>query len=108
MSSSRPAALATVLGLLAAAAIPVAAGASAFTTRVTLLHAVYVGVPVACVLGLCAVAAYRRARARFDRSVRRGGSRFVGAARFFAFAGLYLGVTGALALGFYGVLHLRS
>lgn len=108
MSSSRSAAFAAVLGLLAAASIPAAVAAAAYTTRVTLLHAVYVGVPVACVLGLGAVAAYRRARARFERSLRRTGLRIVRAARFFAFAGLYLGVTGALALGFYGVLHLRS
>jgi hypothetical protein len=108
MSSSRPAAFATLLGLLAAAAIPAAAGAAAFTTRITLLQAVYVAVPVACMLGLGAVSAYRRARLRLDRSVRRTGSGIVRAARFFAFAGLYLGVTGALALGFYGVLHLRS
>jgi hypothetical protein len=34
--------------------------------------------------------------------------RVVRTARFLAFAGLYVAVTAALALGFYGLLHLRS
>jgi hypothetical protein len=109
MSSSRPAAFfAALLGLIAVLAIPAAGLAAAYTDRVTLLEAVHVAVPVAFVAGLCAVAAYRRARARLERSVRRAGSGAVRAARFLAFTGLYLAVTGALALGFYGVLHLRS
>jgi hypothetical protein len=45
---------------------------------------------------------------RLDRSVRRVGVRAVRVARFLAFAGLYVAVTGGLALAFYGVLHLRS
>jgi hypothetical protein len=109
MSSSRPAAFfAALLGLVAVLAIPAAALAAAYTDRVTLLEAVYVAVPVAFVAALCALAAYRRARARLDRSVRRVGSGAVRTARFLAFTGLYLAVTGGLALGFYGMLHLRS
>jgi hypothetical protein len=109
MSGSRPAAvLGAVLGALALLAIPAAAAASALTARLTLLDAVYVAVPTAFVLALAAFAAYRRARARLERSVRRAGAGVVRAARFFAFAGLYLAITGALALAFYGVLHLRS
>jgi hypothetical protein len=109
MSSSRPAAvLAAFLGLVAVAAVPAAAALSAYTTQVSLLRAVYVAVPVACVAGLCSVAAYRRSRARLERSVRRRGAGAVRMARFLAFSGLYIGVTGALALGFYGLLHLTS
>src|SRR5438093_11417990 len=109
MSGSKPAAIVgAVLGALAMLAIPAAAAASAFTTRLTLLHAVYVAVPAAFVLALAAYAAYRRARARLEQSVRRAGRGVVRTARFFAFAGLYLAITGALALAFYGVLHLRS
>jgi hypothetical protein len=109
MSSSRPAAvLAALLGLLALVAVPAAGLLSAYTTQVSLLRAVYVAVPVACVAGLCSVAAYRRSRSRLDRSVRRRGVGAVRAARFLAFAGLYVAVTGALALGFYGLLHLTS
>ena len=109
MSSSRPsAAVAACFGTVALVAIPAAGAAAAFTSRVTLLRAVYIAVPVACAAGLIAVAASRRSRARLDRSVRRTGSRAVRLARFLAFAGLYVAVTGALALGFYGLLHLRS
>jgi hypothetical protein len=109
MSSSRPAAFfAALFGLIAILAIPAAGLAAAYTDRVTLLEAVYVAVPVAFVAALLALAVYRRARARLDRSVRRVGSGAVRAARFLAFTGLYLAVTGALALGFYGMLHLRS
>jgi len=107
MSASSEGSIAAVLGGLAVLAIP-AAGGAAYTTRVTLLDAVYVAVPAAFVIALLAVAVYRRARARLERSVRRAGVRIVRTARFLAFAGLYVAVTGALALGFYGVLHLRS
>ena len=108
MSSNREVRLALVLGAVAVLAIPVAGAVAAFTTAVQLLPAVYVAVPVAFVAGLAAVAAYRRARSRVERSVRRAGERPVRAARFLALAGLYLAVTGALALGFYGLLHLTS
>jgi hypothetical protein len=109
MSGSRPSAVvAAFFGLLALLAIPAAGAVSAYTSRVTLLRAVYVAVPVACVAGLCSLAAYRHSRARLERSVRRRGSGAVRLARFLAFAGLYVGITGALALGFYGLLHLRS
>jgi len=109
MSSSRPwAAVAAFFGLVALLAIPAAGALSAYTTRVTLLRAVYVAVPVACGAGLLAVATYRRSRSRLERSVRRRGVRVVRTARILAFAGLYVAVTGALALGFYGLLHLRS
>jgi hypothetical protein len=109
MSSSRPAAAAAAFfGLVAVVAVPAAGALSAYTTQVSLLRAVYVAVPVACVAALCAVAAYRRSRARLDRSVRRRGVGAVRTARFLAFAGLYVAVTGALALGFYGLLHLTS
>ena len=103
-----PAGAGAVLGAVAVLAIPAAGAAAAFTTRVTLLRAVYIAVPAAGLLALCAVAAYRRARARFERSVRRAGSGIVRTARVLAYAGLYLAVTGGLALAFYGVLHLRS
>ena len=108
MSGSRGARLAAALGVVAVLAIPAAVAAAAFTTRVRLLPAVYVAVPVAFVVGLGAVAAYRRARAELERSVRRVAERPVRVARFLALAGLYLAVTGALALGFYGLLHVTA
>jgi hypothetical protein len=108
MSSSREARLSIVLGALAVLAIPLGGAASAFTKSVQLLPAVYVAVPVAVVAGLGAVAAYRRARAGLARSVRRTGEGQVRVARILALTGLYLAVTGALALGFYGLLHLTA
>jgi hypothetical protein len=108
MSGSRAARLAAALGAVAVLAIPVAVAGAAFTTRVQLLPAVYVAVPVAFVTGLGGVAAYRRARANLERSVRRVSERSVRIARFLALAGLYLAVTGALALGFYGLLHVTA
>jgi hypothetical protein len=100
--------VAAFFGLVALLAIPAAGALAAYTTRVTLLRGLYFAVPIACGAGLIAVGASRRSRARLERSVRRVGARLVRAARFLAFAGLYVAVTGALALGFYGLLHLRS
>ncbi len=64
--------------------------------------------PVALVLGLAAVAVSRRARLRFERSVRRAGGGLVRAARLAAWSGVYVAVTGGLALAFYGVLRASS
>jgi hypothetical protein len=108
MSGSRETRLAVALGAVAVLAIPLAVAAAAFTASVQLLPAVYVAVPVAFVTGLGAVAAYRRACAELERSVRRVSERPVRIARFLALAGLYLAVTGALALGFYGLLHVTA
>ena len=104
-SSSASARAAVVLGLLAVAAIPAGVGISRLLKDVRLLESVVVAVPVAFVLALLAIAAARRARFRLERSVYRGGARTVRAGRFLAWAGMYLAVTGALALAFYGVLR---
>ncbi len=106
MPSSRHAArAAAVLGALAVLAIPAAVAGSRALDGVTLLHALYVAVPVACALGLAAVVTARRGRLAAARSVRpdaRGPGRL---ARSLAWAGLYVGVTAALALAVYGVLR---
>jgi hypothetical protein len=104
-SSNRGTRAAVVLGALAVLAIPAAVIASRKLSGVTLLHALYVGVPVACVLGLLAVASIRRGRFAAERSVRpdaRGPGRL---ARGLAWLGLYVGVTAALALAVYGALR---
>ena len=109
MSDSRRAAIAAiVLGLLSLAAIPVAAVASSVRSDLRLLQTLLVGVPVAFVLGLIAVGLSRRARRRFERSVRRNGAKLVRTARFVAWAGVYVAVTAGLALAFYGVLRASS
>jgi hypothetical protein len=107
--SARPAALtALVLGLLAIAAIPLGAVVAARREDVGLLQAELVAVPAALLLGLVAVSASRRARYRLDRSVRRAGAGLVRAGRVAAWTGVYLGLTGALALAVYGILRASS
>jgi len=96
---------AAVLGLLAILAVPAAVVASRLLNGVTLLHALYVGVPASCVLGLLAVASARRARFAAARSVRPDAAGPGVAARTLAWAGLYVGVTSALALAVYGALR---
>jgi hypothetical protein len=108
MSGSRPARVALVLGLLALAAIPVAGVVATFVEQVTLLQAELVAVPAAFVLGLIAVAVSRRARLRVERSVRRTGEGLTRVARLTAWSGVYIAVTGGLALAFYGVLRASS
>jgi hypothetical protein len=67
-----------------------------------------IAVPVALVLGLIGVSVSRRARFRLERSVYRPGERAVRVGRFLVWTGIYVGVIGALALGFYGLLRAAS
>jgi hypothetical protein len=109
MSGSKSRARAAIFfGLLAIAAIPAGAVVSWQRPEVHLLQAELVAVPVAFVCGLIALAASRRARYRVERSVRRAGERTARAARWLAWTGLYVAVTGGLALAFYGVLRASS
>src|SRR5262245_31312481 len=110
-SRKRPrtlAVLALLLGLLALAAIPAAAAVAAYRPDLEVLQAELVAVPTAFVLGLIAVSLSRRARARVERSVRRAGEGLVRVSRFVAWSGVYIAVTGGLALAFYGVLRASS
>ena len=103
-SSSRGAGVAVFFGALAWLAIPVAVILSRYTSWVRLLESLYVAVPVSCGCGLIAVVGLRRARFAAARSVRdeSGPGRI---ARFLAWGGLYVGITGALALAVYGLLR---
>ena len=104
-SSSRTAGAAALLGVLAVAAIPTGVVAAQVLASVALLRALYVTVPVAAVFGLLAVLLARRARLRSSRSVfsaRRGITRI---AQLLAWAGLWAGVTGGVALAVYGALR---
>jgi hypothetical protein len=106
MSSSRVAGgAAVVLGALALVAIPAAVVASQLLQGIRLLQSVYVAVPASCVLALAALGAARRARFRAARSVRGNGGGVVRLGGVVAWAGLYIGITGALALGVYGALR---
>jgi|SRR4030081_2373481 hypothetical protein len=105
MSSNKRAARAAVLfGALAVLAIPAAVLLAQSLASITLLRAVYVGVPVSAALGILSFLASRRARFVAARSVDPRSAGPVRVARFFAWAGLYAGVTGALALGVYRAL----
>jgi hypothetical protein len=108
MSGSRATPAAIVLGLLGVAAIPAGVASSWLVSGVGLLRSQEVAVPVAFVLGLSAVAVARRARFRLDRSVARAGEVRVRIARLLAWGAVYLGFSGAMALGFYGLLVLRG
>ena len=103
MSSSRGSAawLAVVLGVLAVLVVPGAVLAAQQLNGLTLLHALYVAAPVSVALGLLALLASRRARLRSARSLQPSSLRAV---RITAWAGFYVGVVAAGALGFYGIL----
>ncbi len=103
-SSKRPARLAVVLGVLAVIAIPGAVAVSQYFASVSLLQSLYVGAPASVALGLIASFASRRSRQAATRSIKPGGAGPVRLGRIAAWAGLYVGITAALALGVYGVL----
>jgi hypothetical protein len=106
MSSSRgPARLAVLAGALAVLAIPAAVGAAQTRSDIVLLRSLYAGVPAAFVLGLVALVASRRARSARARSIAPGPTGPVRLGRVLAWAGVYAGVTGGLALAVYAVLR---
>jgi hypothetical protein len=105
MFASRAALLAGALGL---AAIPAGVLASWQLGAVGLLRAVEVAVPVGLALGLVAVSLARRSRYRVARSVKREGERVVRVAGLLAWSSVYVGMIGAIALGFYGLLVVRG
>jgi hypothetical protein len=109
-SSLRPAgnpraAAAVIVGLLSLAVIPLGIALSRFGHRVTLLEGMYGGVPAGFVLGLCAILLARRGRETVQRTLgRAGGEAVARTGRLLGVAGVCVAVTGAMALGFYGLL----
>jgi hypothetical protein len=104
MRSNRGAARAAVLlGALAVLAIPVGVLAAQLSSQLRLLETLYVAVASAVLLGLAGLYAARRARLNATRTLSASGG--VGLARVVAWAGAYVGVTGALALAVYGILR---
>jgi hypothetical protein len=104
-SSNRTAGVAALLGALAILVLPVSVVAAQVSAQLDLLHTLYVAVPVDLVLALAAVALARRARLDRARQVQPRGTRLGRLARVLAYVGLYAAVTGALALGVYGILR---
>jgi hypothetical protein len=104
MTSTRTAWAAVVLGLLALAAVPAGTLAAGRVVSVDLVRATAAAVGACFLFGLAGVSASRRARFRIERSLSRSGERTLRVGRFLVFAGLYVGLIGAIALGFYGVV----
>jgi hypothetical protein len=98
-----------LVGLLAAAAIPVGILITNYRNDLRLIHAGY-AVPVAAVLGFVAIRLARRARRRLERTVgRAGGAVPARLGRIFGWLGLYFALIGAIALAFYYVdYHVLS
>jgi hypothetical protein len=104
MSSKTAARAALLLGVLGVVAVPAAVAVAQSLASVGLLQSLYVSAPVSAVLGLLALLASRRARLVASRSIKPGDAGRARLGRIAAWAGLYVGVTTALALGVYGVL----
>jgi hypothetical protein len=91
------------LGLLAAAAIPIAILVTHVRNDLRLLHA-GVAVPVAFVLGVSAVLVARKARRRLERTLgRAGGAGAARAGRLLGWLGIYLALIGTISLAVYAV-----
>jgi hypothetical protein len=100
--------VAVLFGAIALLAVPAGVATAIFVPGLDVLPALVVAVPVAFVSGLIGISAARRARFKVDRSVYRVGERTVRFARFLVWAGLYVSLVSALALGFYGLLRAAS
>jgi len=104
-SSSRSAGIAALLGALAILVLPVSVVAAQMSSQLDLLHTLYVAVPVDLAVALAAVTLVRRTRLDQARQVQPRGVKLARLARVLAYIGLYAAVTGALALGVYGILR---
>jgi hypothetical protein len=98
-----------LVGVLAAAAIPVGILITDYRNDLRLIHAGY-SVPVAAILGFIAIRLARRARRRLERTVgRAGGAVPARLGRILGWLGLYFALIGAIALAFYYVdYHVLS
>ena len=98
---------AVLLGLLSLAAVP-AAIAYTHYADVQLLKA-GLAIPAGLVLGLGALSLARRARERSERTIGRvGGARAARWGRVLGGLGIYVSLTGALAVGVYELLNRLS
>jgi hypothetical protein len=94
-----------VVGALSVLALPAVIAAAQLTSTVTLLESVVLGVPAAIVLaalGLVFVRVARRTARRTLRPEKIESTARLG--RRLAALGIYLGITGGLALAFYAAL----
>ncbi len=94
---------AVVFGVLAVLTVPAGIAVAQQMASVSLLQSLYVTTPISLGLGLISLLLVRRARLAASRSVVGGGPMRLG--RIAAWAGLYVGVTAAIAIGVYTVLE---
>jgi NhaP-type Na+/H+ or K+/H+ antiporter len=95
------------VGLLGILAWPAAVGASRYSDRVDLIQALIGAVLVGIVFGFGAILLARRARRRIQRTIgRSGGARTAAIGRAVGLLAICAAITGALALGFFGLLQL--
>jgi hypothetical protein len=100
---NRAAVVSALLGLLAAAAIPVAILVTHVRNDLRLLHA-GIAVPVAFAFGVAAVLVSRKARRRLERTLgRAGGAASARAGRILGWLGIYLALIGTISLTVYAV-----
>jgi hypothetical protein len=98
---------AVLAGLLGVAAVPAAIAASHWAPF-ELLRAGF-AIPAALVLGFVALRLARRARRRTERTIGRvGGEGATRLGRALGMLAIYIGVTGALAVGIYALLNYLS
>jgi hypothetical protein len=103
-SSNHRASLALLLGLAAAAAVPVAVVLSRQTVGVRLLDAVW-AIPVAAVCGVAALLFARGAGGRIRTSLERaGGFGRIRLGRVLAVVGICVALSASIAVGFYELL----
>jgi hypothetical protein len=98
---------AVLFGLLSVAAVP-AAIAYTHYADLQLLKAEF-AIPAGLVLGLAALSLAKRARERSERTIGRvGGARATRWGRILGGLGIYISLTGALAVGVYELLNRLS
>jgi hypothetical protein len=94
-----------LVGLLAAAALPLTIAAAEVWNRIRLIEA-SAAIPVAFVLGVAAILLARGARERVRRTIGRvGGERLAATGRALGVLAVMLACSGAIAVGFYYVLR---
>ena len=104
-TSNKSAVAAVLLGTLAILAVPAGIAASRLLEEVRLVEGLEIAILVGFLLSLLAIALARRARFHLERRVFPTGGRTVRTGRFLAWTGMYIVVTAALALAFYGALR---
>ena len=95
-----------VVGVLSLLAVPAGVLLARYSERVTLVQA-GISAAVGLLLGAYAILLARRGRETVEQTIgRSGGARAAHAGRLLGMLGICVALTGALAVGFYGLLTL--